>query len=199
MGAKRSGGRLPDGYQEVEWIEGNKAPAIITPVWLTLDTEIETVGQHMEYQAKYLLMYGCSSPPIAITYNSNSNVYASFGNVTDSDGGEKDWQDDFHKFVQNRLGWWLDDALQNQYNATSVDVNQNRHIAVFARMGSANTLERFSWWRIKYFIVRQSGDDVCHLIPCYRKSDGEIGMYDLASKTFLANAGTGSFMKGADV
>lgn len=37
------------------------------------------------------------------------------------------------------------------------------------------------------------------LIPCYRKSDGVIGMYDLVSKTLFTNAGTGSFTKGADV
>lgn len=38
-----------------------------------------------------------------------------------------------------------------------------------------------------------------NLIPCYRKSDSVIGLYDTVSKTFLVNAGTGSFTKGADV
>lgn len=40
---------------------------------------------------------------------------------------------------------------------------------------------------------------ICDLIPCYRKSDGVIGMYDKARKLFLTNVGTGSFTKGADV
>ena len=37
-------------------------------------------------------------------------------------------------------------------------------------------------------------DDVLvrDFIPCYRKSDGEIGMYDLVTKTFYTNAGTGT-------
>lgn len=36
-------------------------------------------------------------------------------------------------------------------------------------------------------------------IPCYRKSDNVIGMYDTVSKTFFENAGSGSFTKGNDV
>jgi hypothetical protein len=37
------------------------------------------------------------------------------------------------------------------------------------------------------------------LIPCYRKSDGAIGMYDLVGGRFYQNAGTGTFAKGGDV
>lgn len=47
--------------------------------------------------------------------------------------------------------------------------------------------------------VELNGSRVIDLIPCYRKSDGEIGMYDIVSGAFFANAGTGSFTKGADV
>ncbi len=36
-------------------------------------------------------------------------------------------------------------------------------------------------------------------IPCYRKSDGEIGLYDIMSGSFKTNAGSGTFLKGADV
>lgn len=39
----------------------------------------------------------------------------------------------------------------------------------------------------------------CDLVPCYRKSDGVIGMYDIARASFLTNAGSGSFTKGANV
>ena len=35
---------------------------------------------------------------------------------------------------------------------------------------------------------------VRNLIPCYRKSDNEIGLYDLVTKTFYTNEGTGTFV-----
>lgn len=42
-------------------------------------------------------------------------------------------------------------------------------------------------------------DVVREYIPCYRKSDGVIGLYEKFTGTFLENQGTGAFTKGADV
>ena len=36
-------------------------------------------------------------------------------------------------------------------------------------------------------------------IPAKRNSDGSIGMYDLVTSTFFGNAGTGTFVAGAEV
>ena len=36
-------------------------------------------------------------------------------------------------------------------------------------------------------------------IPCYRNSDGEIGLYDSINDIFYTNQGTGTFTKGPDV
>ena len=36
-------------------------------------------------------------------------------------------------------------------------------------------------------------------VPCYRKADSVVGLFDLVSNTFFTNAGTGTFTKGADV
>lgn len=38
-----------------------------------------------------------------------------------------------------------------------------------------------------------------NFIPCYRKADNKPGMYDLVTKTFFTNQGTGEFIVGADV
>jgi hypothetical protein len=38
-----------------------------------------------------------------------------------------------------------------------------------------------------------------YYVPCYRKSDNVIGLYDLVNNTFTTNAGTGTFDKGADI
>lgn len=44
-----------------------------------------------------------------------------------------------------------------------------------------------------------TGDVIKNLVPCYRKADGEIGLYDKANQEFITNAGSGTFTKGADV
>lgn len=38
-----------------------------------------------------------------------------------------------------------------------------------------------------------------HLVSCYRKADNAVGLYDLITKRFFGNAGTGTLTKGADV
>jgi hypothetical protein len=42
----------------------------------------------------------------------------------------------------------------------------------------------------------KSNQMVRNFIPCYRKADNEIGMYDLVNKVFYTNQGTGTFLKG---
>lgn len=50
-----------------------------------------------------------------------------------------------------------------------------------------------------YFRLYKNGKIAFDGIPCYRKSDEEIGLYDLVSKEFYTNQGTGTFTKGPDV
>lgn len=38
-----------------------------------------------------------------------------------------------------------------------------------------------------------------NFIPCYRKSDNVIGMYDLVGNKFYTNQGSGAFTKGANI
>ncbi len=53
--------------------------------------------------------------------------------------------------------------------------------------------------QIYYFRLYKNGEVAFDGIPCYRKSDNVVGLYDLVSKTLLVNAGTGSFVAGPDV
>lgn len=45
----------------------------------------------------------------------------------------------------------------------------------------------------------KANDVVREYVPCYRKSDGVIGLYEEFTGTFLENQGTGTFTKGADI
>lgn len=44
-----------------------------------------------------------------------------------------------------------------------------------------------------------NGALVRNFIPCFRKSDNVIGLYDLVNNQFYTNAGTGTFTKGSNV
>ena len=49
------------------------------------------------------------------------------------------------------------------------------------------------------FQIYEADQLVRDFVPCYRKADGAIGLYDCALGTFFANAGSGAFLKGDDV
>lgn len=55
----------------------------------------------------------------------------------------------------------------------------------------------------KYKLIELSfetdGGTTYNFIPCYRKNDGVIGVFDIENSVFYTNAGTGTFTKGADV
>lgn len=51
-----------------------------------------------------------------------------------------------------------------------------------------------------YYVKIYDGETLMRdCIPCYRKADGEVGMYDLVNGVFYTNQGTGSFIKSNDV
>lgn len=47
--------------------------------------------------------------------------------------------------------------------------------------------------------ISQDGEIVREYVPCRRKEDGVIGLYELNTGEFLTNAGTGDFVAGADI
>jgi len=85
----------------------------------------------------------------------------------------------------------LDDDMNVQVYSfnSSFDVSNDFQICVFSLNGQTMP----STCSVSYFKVWQDGILQRHLIPCYRKSDNEIGMYDIVNGVFYSNAGTGSF------
>lgn len=53
--------------------------------------------------------------------------------------------------------------------------------------------------RFYYLQIYMDGVLVRDYVPCYRKADSVIGMYDLVTNSFFTNAGSGTFEKGDDV
>lgn len=210
--------RLPSAYQEVEWIGCDGNQYIITNLIdvvgtrdFRIDTEIQ-VSTHTQYRgilgnkgaaaaAKgfelyvstpyinrviYSIATGTSSYETTITISDyTSEVFHTMSMVRDSND------------TQN-VGYILCDGIrynQSYGNNIITDVDTGNNIRLF----SPNATEYCFVGKCKYisFYV----DDVLLLdtIPCYRKSDNKIGMYDLVNDTFYTNQGSGTFTKGADV
>jgi hypothetical protein len=87
----------------------------------------------------------------------------------------------------------------SSYSNTTVSYTMSSNLYLFAQ--NYNGSARWGGQRrISYFQYYDKTDTlICDLVPCYRKSDGVIGLYDVVRKLFLTNVGSGSFTKGGNV
>ena len=70
---------------------------------------------------------------------------------------------------------------------------------VFARDNTNNVADFLSQIKLYSFQITDGTTLVRNFIPCYRKSDSVIGLYDTVTGQFFTNQGTGTFLKGNDV
>lgn len=192
---------LPDEYQEVEYIESTGTQHI--------DTLINLLSNDFKIECKFELLSNknVEQPLFSIwtstyqywncfvrqnNYNNAIDVYTgshhSFGSVALNDVKSV--------FLQRISNTWslTYDGTNIEWNYTPTKIND-----ITLKLFKRGDLNSSSSIRIYNFKLDINNIESLNLIPCYRKSDNEIGMYDTVSQTFYTNQGTGTFLKGDDV
>ena len=206
MAQKKS--RLPSEYQEVEYLESTGTQYIntghIPSTKFVIDVDFDStkaVGE--SFQA----IYGCQEGGTAV-YTRISMIIISTNDkvrlVTLPDGFvDTDIILPSNTWINNRRMYHLD--LQGvakvddlQANTRAIGSTPQIPLYILARNDASSDEIRCAKGRL-YGAKWTDGTGSCKLIACYRKSDHKPGMYDLVSKTFFTNAGTGEFLVGADV
>lgn len=87
------------------------------------------------------------------------------------------------------------------FTNTSITINNNTYTLPNGTTDTVGFIRIFiaSKFKLHYLYVYNGLSLSMRLIPCYRKSDNEPGMYDIVNDVFYTNAGTGSFAVGPDV
>lgn len=196
--------RLPSEYQEVEYIENTGTQYIITDLLFPKELEnpkIEWGFMQIAVPSGDNMIFGYwSSGSIYYeVYNSTTLSYASIGkNHYDRISNSNLTKDMFIAGVMTKETMYL-----NEYSyATNAEdtIDQSvRPMAIFAWNSSSGRTYTNKGARIYYLRFYDGNTKMADYVPCYRKSDGEIGMYDTVTKTFYTNAGTDTFLKGADI
>lgn len=179
-----SGGGLPAEYQRVEYIESDGTQYIklsdefITGVSYTLVCQSENISStqiFFGYSAYAGYWFGSKSGKYSISSKSFFNV-----SITDKVTAIITFSDKLYASIN---GTEVSEAYTNNYNS----------LTLFGVRGNS------TWYYSHVKIFSLKADGLYDLIPCYRKSDGEIGMYNAVTKEFLTNSGTGTFIKGNDI
>lgn len=189
---------LPSAYQQVEYIESTGEQKIILNYIVQENDEIYLQYEFMGFTgtSNDNHFYHATDGTLGVWFDFNANniVYVRFGSKYSTSTPLLDY---FYKgFSVLKKG-----SLQVNGNTYSISYNgmPNNTLKLFASLNAQGVWTAFSKYKMFDFHVSENGEKKLHLIPCYRKSDGEIGLYDIVNNIFYTNMGSGEFLKGADV
>lgn len=190
---------LPVEYQEVEYIESSGTQYIDTGMRGTDNTKVD-----IEFQAtgENFLPFGARSSATSncfAIWASGSNVGTSLRIGFDSTNGYTGGATTTDKYhiIHSKDGTYVNNALV--WNVATIRAfTTPQNLIVFGYYNTA-TKRGLSAIRLYHLKLWESNIRVRDFIPCYRKSDNVVGLYDLVSDTFFTRSGTGDFVKGPDV
>lgn len=195
---EKSTSRLPAEYQEVEYIEstgtqyidtgvvGKKGIHILTEMgWRTLSNQL--FGSRKSSGATRFF----------VTYYGN-RIDFGYGGDTLSDVSPQAGQ--IYEIDFDVTGGTYNFGVDGSYKTGrtgELDTECNMFIFGANRPYTTNQLSKSIFKSM--IITNANGETLRNFVPCYRKSDGEIGLYDIENDVFYTNDGTGTFTKGQDI
>lgn len=196
--------RLPDEYQEVEYIESTGTQAILTdiPCQLPIKTDIDIMFTQRNDSYFCGTRYG--DVRICSGGNYQNNVQWAFGTYKLKSGVALNTRYSLSTFLDNgNQSIAIDGNTIGTYEYTlseSEVASMNGNLALFAMwINNSQTFGQYAKTKCYGVKISNNNNLLGNFIPCYRKSDNEIGIYDTVSQTFYTNQGTGTFLKGNDV
>ena len=200
-GVKQSG--LPNTYQEVEWIGSSWTQYIETDYVTTMDSEFTAEISWSSSQTWWAVFFGsdyndqANRSIVCRIYDNSATTYNPlFFNSSYSAVQISTTTDVFHTIVIHK-NWWTFDWTPYTLN-TNWSVN-SYPIDIFARNTSWTRGDRKSIMKFKSLEIKENWTTVRNYVPCYRKQDWVIGLYELVDGVFHTNAWSWTFSKWSDV
>lgn len=205
----QTGPRLPSEYQEVEWISPTGSNRIALPNVAFNGNAIIRCRYWKDDQASseqaLIMSVGGGYTCFEIGFSSTANrlfAYSAGGTsalITDS------------MIYRNLVNLEAVYSTSTPTKALSVTANGTTKTATGA--GANNTYSNATialfnnpatgglpcYAKLAYAQIILDGVETFYLVPCYRKSDNRIGVYDLISKSFYGPDNGSMMSKGADV
>ena len=203
--------RIPAEYQEVEWLQS----ALTTGPYIDLGFAFDKKGKTEMSQyfvnttvaytfgaaensgtLRYLLTSPYQSAARIAFYGSNGSAYIQNG----GDAVADTWNEMIFDVEKGSMHVINKTSGVDATSKTQAEYTMTNNLYLFGQNYNGSARTGAGTRRIGYFRYYDKNDTlICDLVPCYRKSDGVMGMYDIARNIFLTKAGGGDWTKGADV
>jgi hypothetical protein len=195
-GAWKPWGRLPGEYQEVEYIQTTGAQYIDTGIVPSDNTYQVSTKIVLTTTEQNIVVLGTNdsthyqlTPFSGKWYVGKNGKETGYGSYSATVGQEYviDFNDSSNGVVVN-----------NETLCTGQTFMSTASIKMARRGDGTASNGKYKYFYFK-LLNNKTGELLMDLVPCYRRSDSVAGMYDLVSKKFFANNGTGTFIVGGDV
>lgn len=104
--------------------------------------------------------------------------------------------------ISQDMSWWSGSIMDWEFTPNVYSVN-GRYLfegtTTFNEVDYITQLMSDANLRLYSCKIKQGDNLYFDFVPCYRKSDNEIWLYDRVGKQFYTNAWTGTFIKWPDV
>ena len=209
-----TGHNLPEVYQEVEYIEANGTQWINTGIPMNPKHTLYCDGCVRPGKMGQLICgFHDRNNRLGTCLYGGSNKLAYFWRIQErgQNHTEQLWPENkidvTNRFqsVQNRIGavFVQEDPTPVAYPYYARDAigmpDTTTYWTIFKKIGTEPNFTSTTGILYEGKIWDENDKLIAHYIPCYRLTDNEIGLYDLVTGTFLSNAGSGTFLKGADI
>ncbi|MBR7070921.1 MAG: hypothetical protein IKI29_01985 [Clostridia bacterium] len=197
--------RLPGEYQAVEYIQRKTTAYINTgyAIDYTKNTVIKATFK-IPCSARYMVCGTYDKNPgfnFELNTSGNGRIYTYTSYAKDTVGTAITPIDDFVNVV---LSVSAGSVAANYQNETVINENSyltgspNFNVLLFTDYPRVSNTT-FGELVLKKLSISEEGVLVRNFVSCYQKSNQEVGLYDKVHGVFYRNAGTGTFLKGADV
>ena len=191
FGSTVNGGTtLPSGYTQLEYIESTGTQWIDTGIKITSSDIIETEFKN-SVSLQSGALYGVYKAGESSVFYANGTYYAYDKNntvVNTRISINTQWHTTIHNFVNGTLQ--LDDTVVNFRPFAFANNITSRLFSRYYNSYGYNFIGA-----IRKHKITRNGVVILDLVAA-QDSSGNVGMYDMVSRTFFANAGTGEFVAG---
>ena len=208
---------ISDEYQEVEYIESTGTQWFNTGVYPTNKTRAEIDIELTKVENSFKFIMGTRNTTKdefnrfdLIKYEINNEIHFNFGYTKNAtrvmlekyipSAGKRS------KFIVDgkKQKLIIDEKLIEYSNVENSEIKINYPLYLLTTIyGDQVNMESTKTYAVsaKLYSTTIYDDDklVRDFVPCYRKSDGVIGLYDRVENKFYTNSGTGTFQKGQDI
>lgn len=195
---------LPKEYQAVDYIESTGTQWIDTGIIANGNTKVDLDFQIVTITAAFMYGSRVSTSKDAYTLNVNGagNLVSLYGSGADGYGASYTLcvaDTKRHTVNKNHRSLYLDGVGIGAYEKQTFITPGNLELFACYNNGTKGYLPsqmRLYSCAIYDGVTQGSRKLLRDFIPCYRKSDGKVGLYDFANDKFYGNSGTGEFIMG---